>query len=258
MTARVITRYPDLLQNVEHKFFIIPKKIIKNNSEGMNWSIPVDELLIGCDWYLEKYQIINQSPNNSIIVDAGCKSGDWISVIKHLIPNTVKSIGIDPINYNIMHNYVDYYHSVALDNIDYPTTMTFHLFDEPGCNSLLPKSDHLTMRNIINTITVPVQTLESILLEHVVPGTFIQYVKCDCQGKDIDVIKSLRSFLPFTKYIQMELSFSYEKPFYNGQKSYEDDIETMLKLGFEPLYWTEYPESPLPEGEILFKNKEMV
>jgi hypothetical protein len=254
MTTRKVTRTPDLLANIEHKLYTSPRTV-KNNTEGMSWSLPAEELLIGYDWYLEKYQLINAAPPGSVIIDAGCKTGDWISHVNFLIPKHTKRIGIDPINYNTMQHHVDYYHEVALDDVNEPTTMTFHLFDEPGCNSLLSKSDHLSMRNVLSTKTVQVQTLESVLLQHVSPATIIQYAKCDCQGKDVAAIKSLRSFLPFTKYVQVELSFSCDQPFYNEQPSYEEDIETMSELGFEPMFWTEYPNSPLPEGEILFKNK---
>lgn len=256
MTTRVITRSPDLLANVEQKIYHSLIKL-KNHTDGNNWSMPADELTVGNDWYLEKYQFISQAPPGSVIVDAGCKTGDWIAQVNFLIPRQTIRIGVDPMNYGTVQHHVDYYHAVALDDVDHPTTMTFNIFDEPGCNSLLPKSEHLSMRNVINSVSVPVQTLESVLLQHVAPGTIVQYVKCDCQGKDVAAIQSLRSFLPTTRYVQVELSFSGEKPFYTGQPSYEEDIETMDKLGFEPLYWIEYPLSPLPEGEILFGNKNL-
>src|ERR1700674_4663652 len=117
MTTRIITRSPDLLANIEHKIYTSPRRI-KNNTEGMSWSLPADELLIGYDWYLEKYQFINQAPPGSVIIDAGCKNGDWISIVNFLIDKQVKRIGVDPINYNIMQHHVDHYYAVALDDVD--------------------------------------------------------------------------------------------------------------------------------------------
>jgi FkbM family methyltransferase len=254
MTTRVITKTPDLLAQIPEKFYTSPVKMTKGTN-GVSWFMPVKELLFGYDWYLEKYELIGHAPVGSVVVDAGCKSGYWMEGSNPVLRKGVIRVGADPIDYNSMQWSVDHYFKCALDDVSGPTTMTFNLFDEPGCNSLLPKSDHLSMRNVVKTITVPVRTLESVLLEKVSSGTTIHYVKCDCQGKDVDVIKSLRSFLPFTKYVQIESSFDHSKPFYVNQPSYEDDIIAMDKLGFEPIFWMEYPSSPLPEGEILFKNK---
>lgn len=105
---------------------------------------------------------------------------------------------------------------------------------------------------------MPVKSLEMILLDYVKSNTIIHYVKCDCQGKDVDVIKSLKSFLPNTRYVQIECSLDKEKPFYINQKNYEEEIIIMNDLGFEPIFYMEYIGGPLPEGEILFKNKNFI
>ncbi len=231
----------------------LPSNVVKTDK---NWLIPVDELRMGNDWYLEKYKLICEALPGSVIIDAGCKTGDWVGLINHIPLKDVIKIGVDPIRYNLSWNCYgqwDYYHQCAIDNIE-ETTAYFNIFDEPGCNSLLDKSEHLTMRTNTNSILVPVQTLESVLLTHVAPDTVIHYLKCDCQGKDVDVVKSLRSFLLKTKYVQIETSFDKNKPFYVNQPDYEADILAMAEIGFEPIYYMEYLESPLPEGEILFKN----
>lgn len=251
---RIITKSYDMLSAATEKPWL-SGRVVKNGSENMNWSIPVDDLFLGDDWYLEKYEIISQAPSNSAIIDVGCHKGDWTNRIKHLVPPHVKYIGVDPIHYHEIDGVIQNYKQCALDNVDQESSMTFHIFDEPGCNSLLPKSEHLVMRNAISTTTVSVKTLESVLLEYIKSDTMVYYLKCDCQGKDIDVVKSLRSFLPYTKYVQVESSFSHKQPFYMNQPSYEDDVVTMLSLGFEPIFYMEYALSPLPEGEILFKNK---
>lgn len=236
---------------------LITKEDVLAKAQERKYTSPVtvDGLIMGYDWYIEKYDIIRSAEPGSVLIDAGCKSGDWISCINHIIPKGVIRVGIDPIDYNSMQWNCDRYFKCALDDVDEPTTATFRLFDEPGCNSLLPKSDHLTMRNVTGEIQVVVRSLESILLELVAHGTIVSYMKCDCQGKDVAAIKSLRSFLPTTRYVQVECSFNANEPFYEGQPSYEDDVAVMYELGFEPIFWVEYPNSPLPEGEILFKNK---
>src|ERR1019366_3737009 len=240
------------LQNAKQIDWITSRDIL-NGSEGYQCDIPLKSLRLGDDWYIEKYQILSQAPINSAIIDIGCNQGSWFGNVRAFLPNKTISIGIDPIDYNVQSAY-DHYYQCAIDNVE-QESLTFNLFDEPGCNSLLPKSEHLSMRNVLSTITVPVKTLESVLLEHFNNETIIHYVKCDCQGKDVDVIKSLRSFLPLTQYVQIETSFDKTRPFYVNQPSFEEDIASMNELGFEPIYWMVYPDSPLPEGEILFKNK---
>jgi FkbM family methyltransferase len=253
---RTITSSNDTLSNVKEIFWTHDSKVIRGG--GSSWPVPGKELRLGNDWYLEKYNLLHSAQPHSVIIDAGCKTGDWIGIVNHILPPNIITIGIDPINYNVMSGQVTYYHECAIDNVDEKSILQFHIFDEPGCNSLLSKSEHLTMRNALKVITVPVQTLESILLEHVSPETTIHYLKCDCQGKDADVVKSLRSFLPFTRYIQIECSFDKNQPFYIDQPSYEDDVKSLVELGFEPIYFMDYLESPLPEGEIIFQNTNLL
>lgn len=253
---RLITKSPDVLANAKEIPWLqgLPTK---KGERGYNWSFPVDSLFMGHDWYSEKYEILHAAPTGSVIIDVGCKIGDWTRDAKPAIPPGVLKIGVDPIDYKTTFGIVDRYFSCAIDNVDQPTTMTLNYFDEAGCNSLRPKSDHLSMRTVLGQMQVPVKSLEKILLECVAPGTRIHYLKCDCQGKDADVAKSLKSFLPHTKYIQIECSFSQDQPFYIGQPSYEQDVLELQQLGFEPIYFMDYALSPLPEGEILFKNKSL-
>lgn len=249
------------------KIYCDTERVIPKGHDGITWSFPLNEVRLGTDWYLEKYEILSRAPAGSVLVDAGCKEASWIGGVHGIVPPGVLRIGIDPVDYNVMSQrggptpfsqgddmVLHHYYCCAIDDVDKETTATFHIFDEPGCNSLLPKSEHLVCRNVLKTVTVPVTRLETILLKHVSPGTEIYYLKCDCQGKDVSVVKSLRSFLPHTKYVQIESSFSRERPFYTGQPSHEDDVAEMEKLGFEPIYYVEYSGSPLPEGEILFKR----
>lgn len=250
MMERIITKQLDMLEYIK-KIPWMPGKLTDNH----NSNIKTPQLLIGHDWYLEKYDLISRATPGSVIIDVGCKSGDWSKFIKNIINDQVINFGIDPIHSINMAALVKHYYNVAIDNIDHQSEATFHLFDEEGCNSLLPPSESFNMRSTKGTINVPVRSLESILLEQVNSKTSIHYLKCDCQGKDVEVVKSLRSFLTQTKYIQIETSFSHKDPFYAGQPSYEDDIIEMDKLGFRPIIYMEYIHSPLPEGEIIFQNK---
>lgn len=52
----------DPLLNITEKVFEQSSVVIKNGTNGYNWNIPVDELRLGYDWYLEKYDILWSAP----------------------------------------------------------------------------------------------------------------------------------------------------------------------------------------------------
>lgn len=249
---------------------MIEKKPIESfltkKGEIFNWNFSQEQLRIDQEWYIEKYEIISQALSGSVIIDCGCKDGCWMGEIHGVIPPNVYRLGIDPIDNKVLnlrggstsYNKIGgdpifhFYKQYAIDDVDSKQYKTFYVFDEPGCNSLLNKTKDFN-RNIIKEIEVEVRSLESILLEENL--TNIHYLKCDCQGKDIQIVKSLKSLLDKTKYVQIECSFSKNHPMYDGQSYWRDDIKTMEELGFEPLYYVMYSSSLLPEGEVLFRNK---
>lgn len=253
---RKITRNPDLLANVEEIPWL-EGKYTTSGDRGYVWDdFKPNHLFMGHDWFIEKFRILSKAQSGELVLDIGCKGGLWIKDAREVLVPGVITLGADPSNYGA-DKYLNYYYCCAIDNVSYSSTTTFYTFDEEGCNSLRPKSEHLTMRNMLNAVQIPVRSLENILLEKFNNNTIIHYLKTDCQGKDVDVVKSLRSFLPQTKYVQIECSLNEDFPFYDGQPSYEQDIEEMDKLGFKPIYWMNLSLSPLPEGEILFKNKNL-
>lgn len=207
------------------------------------------DILHGWDWYAEKIAIVRAAPPGAVVLDVGCKEGSWSNDASPYVPAGTLRIGVDPSNHSPYKN-LDVYHCCAIDDVECGSR-TFYTYSDEGCNSLLQKSAHLNRQQVGST-NVTVTNLEDLLLRHVKAGTTVHYLKCDCQGKDADVVKSLRSFLPHTNYVQIECSFSRERPFYLGQPFYEDDVATMATLGLKPLYYIIYPDSPLPEGEILF------
>lgn len=239
------------LGNAKRIPFIYPHQVV-GRIEGQPWPFRTETLRLGVDSYREKYEILAMAQRKSVIIDVGCAHGCWTSEAEGAIPEGAIKIGVDPMSDVNLPAFTCYYRC-AIDNVDKDTKATFNLFDEPGCNSLLKKSCHLD-RKVTGSIEVDVRSLESILKERFPHGIAVHYAKCDCQGKDMDVVRSLRSFLPSTNYIQIESSFSREKPFYEGQGYCEDDVAEMDKLGFEPLFYVVY-ESVLPEGEILFGRK---
>lgn len=246
-----------------------PSILVKKGENGLTWNFPQREIRLGGEWYMKKYEALSGAPEGSLVIDAGCKEANWIGQVHGIIPPYAVRIAIDPIDYGVLNarggptefnphggdHVYHHYCRCAIDDVDEPTEAVFNIFDEPGCNSLLTKSEHLK-RNSLGTQTVPVMTLESIILGlGIQPGTKVQYLKCDCQGKDVAVARSLRSFLGNTEYVQIEASFSKEQPFYVGQPSLQEDVAEMRRLGFRPIAYMQYGGSPLPEGEVLFQKE---
>lgn len=257
MKKRLITRDSDLLANVVHQHYVHCRPVYQK--DNLSWSLKVPEVNHGNDHYLAKYEIMAQAQPGEVVLDVGCKSGDFISQYNPFFEKGVIRIGVDPNFYNILyHGHVNHYFEEAASDVDHPEKRQFDCYDEPGCSSLLRGSPELLqVRKVVGVKQVTVRSLESMLLDVVQPGTVVHYCKCDTQGSDLSAAKSLRSFLSKTRYIQLECSFDKEHPFYTGQSSYEEDIEEMDKLGFTPLYYQEYPDSPLSEGEILYVNKDI-
>ena len=84
----------------------------------------------------------------------------------------------------------------------------------------------------------------------------VYYVKFDLQGADLDGVKSLGKYLDIVEYIELELSLDSEKPFYEDSPDLEEILSTLESFDFEVIEFSSFPESPLPEGELLFRRKE--
>ena len=203
-------------------------------------------------------KIFEDIPDLSVIIDIGCRVGAWQESVNRALDHSknIFKIGIDPINHNLQLYNVYLNCAVGLKNQE---TTDFYIFDgkgAAGCNSMLAPTDELlsaTSFTCDEPISVQQRRLDSIWEEFSLEK--IYYIKCDCQGADLDVIKSLGKYLPYVKYIEMEVSLDAEHPFYKGSNTVEEAFEFLESNGFKPIEFSSYPVSPLPEGEILFENK---
>lgn len=224
---------------------------------------PHDEVFINDFQYIEKFKILDNSKKNDIIIDVGFKDGYWFHSFKHYFHKECITIGIDPID-NKCSQDIDYFFNCAIDNIENPTKSTFHIFDEPGCNSLIEKNDDLTNRNVIKKIEVGVLSLEYIIDKLNLQNKTIYYLKPDAQGKDKDVVLSLKKYLKNIKYVELELNCSYNSSLYKKQSTVLEDIIELYKIGFIPIHFTMFRlllgsldninNKLINECEIIFKN----
>jgi len=219
----------------------------------------------GDGWSPLKRGVFEKMCATSTTIDVGCKQGWWQQSVNKIIglnrTRMIYKIGIDPIDYNDRQNNgcYDSYFKCAVGLEDHKKTKLYTL-NEPGCNSLLTPSRELlntmylsSKRTVTDIINVEQRRLDSILKE--LAQKEIYYLKTDCQGADLSVIKSMGKYLENTQYIEMEVGLDHDKPFYVAADTVEQVLQEMDELGFCPIEFSTFPISPLPEGEIFFERK---
>lgn len=224
----------------------------------------------GEGWSDLKKEIWKQIIPGSVVIDVGCNRGWWMQSVNRLIPSNIEvfRIGVDPISYSDRDpngNFQVFEHcAVGSENKE---NVEFYIFNEPGCNSLLEPTEELLNtefvqtqgngpqpRKLMKTQKVPQRTLESILVNNNVESVF--YVKTDCQGTDLRVAESLGTFAGKVEYIEMEIGLDPESAFYHNSDTVQHALDKLDEMGFEPIEYSFFPFSPLPEGELLFKRKQ--
>jgi len=215
-----------------------------------------------------KQKVFENTPLNGTIIDIGCKQGWWMQVMARYIPpellHSVYKIGADPIDYQDRERNASYnlYVKAAI-GIEDDSEVEFYTLNEPGCNSLLePSKERLNtwysgQKRQINSIIYVKQRRMGSILDDLDSGISesVYYLKTDCQGADLDAIKSMGQYLEKTEYVEMELSLDREKPFYKHCDTVMETLEFFDNLGFYPIEFSSFPISPLPEGELFFKRK---
>lgn len=72
--------------------------------------------------------------------------------------------------------------------------MTYYSFNEPALNGFTPilktKYDNHPLYHLIDEISVPVKSLESILNEYLPQKTHIDFLSVDVEGLDLEVLRS--------------------------------------------------------------------
>lgn len=120
-----------------------------------------------------------------------------------------------------------YIFPIALSNVDEPTTMNFYSMEIDGGTSSLYRPVDINLGPIKKIYSVPVFSLKN-FFDHFPWNRFeyIEYIKIDAQGADLDIIKSAGSYLKErVVYITAEPEDSqYE----NCSNNNEDNMEEYL------------------------------
>jgi hypothetical protein len=216
-----------------------------------------------------KTKIFSSLPVNSIIVDGGCRNGGWIHAANcclGLILNRCKSdfiyVGVDPIETPSSCKY-DFFIKGALSKHNNNQVPFFVVENELGCSSLkepshtLQESTYLYKKRKVSKIEkIKTYRLDKIYKKVIEEGGGIPaYLKLDIQGAELEAIEGAGDFLKDIMFIETEIGLDDYNKMYTNSPKIEEIISVLDEKGFEPILFTEYSDSPLPEGEIIFKNK---
>ena len=140
----------------------------------------------------------------------------------------------------------------AIDNVPEPTTRTFYQMDRTGgasgSSSLLKPTKHHP-HFIEEEIMVQALSLEKIL-DHVDWNRFpfIEQIKIDCEGHDLEVIKSIGKYLNRVVFITAEVS-STNANHWEGSTNHQDLYSFMNDNNFA--------QTQIKGADVTFVNKEL-
>ena len=125
----------------------------------------------------------------------------------------------------------------AIDNVSIPEEKEFYHMEEAGGSSLLKPNDNHT-GDIKKVEKVQCVSLSDIL-DHVdwrQFGNYIEHLKVDAEGHDLEVLKSAGQYLENTIFVSFEMSNNNEDK-WDDQYSWEDAIHYMTNKGFAMLHF---------------------
>jgi hypothetical protein len=180
----------------------------------------------------DKIFVIGFDPNPDCVYKENLWNGSYMN-----IPNTFKH-----------HPKTDYYYHVigALDNVDVPTKAKFYRTTyNVGCSSLLkPIIENIQGCTLDDEIDVDLFAAKDILDN--INFDYIELVKIDAQGKDLDIVKSFGRHLEKIVYLDVESDSSM---YYEGAPNNQKINEDLSFLGFELYHNMHY--------NLRYKNKSL-
>jgi hypothetical protein len=216
-----------------------------------------------------EYQTIN-------VVDVGAARAAFIVELnKFYDRDHIHSLGVDPMNHGVEFNYNRFY-NVCVDDIPQGTqTQTvFYIRGEDQCSSLCEMhNENITsnpldsdkfyvnpgvinrVKQIVDIINIPVLNVVDLINEEF--GTdLIHFIKIDCEGKDINIVKSLEPIFHRIKYIAVECPNRVQR--YKDETLLNNCLEYFKLHGFEVFYHKDYEfekDNGSQASDVVFVNK---
>lgn len=177
---------------------------------------------------LLKLKAFGFSPSN--IVDCGGHHGNWTKTCRHVFPNAIYHI-FEPIQYtqlDILRN--QHPHMINISNtLLYHSVMEVDWYEERNTGDSIYKENTSHFTHTIatkrNTTTLDIELDTSTNKRY-------EFIKIDCQGAELDILKGGRAVLKHTDVVLLELPFvgQYNK----GVPSFLEHIQFMNDIGFVP------------------------
>ena len=168
----------------------IPSTIKKIKLDvGLSWCAPNSALWLSSESDLF---VIGIEPNKDAIKSIRDKGCVW---------NKKQEVVMTNNNYMLL--------ECAINDVEEPTTNKFYTMEgDPGTSSLLEPKDKLTnkqkVKNTDEVLTVPLKYILDLLPWN--RFDYIDLIKTDCQGIDMNVVNSIGDYLDKVVYLNCELS----------------------------------------------------
>jgi len=171
-----------------------------------------------------------------IVLDVGCRWGFADKFIS--TQSDVKLFGFDPDKLEcdrLSEEYKDFDVTlVPMALADKEEEMTLYLTKEPACSSLYKPDKYLTdncralsCAEEISTTKINTTTLDRWADDAGI--SYVDYIKLDTQGSELDVLKGGESLLHTVRAIEVEVEFN---PIYSNQHLFSDIDIYLRKKGF--------------------------
>ena len=237
--------------------------------------------------YVSTIKNITSRKKNITAIDVGCARCAFLNefLIHYFSRENIKIIGIDPLQHHgnfDASKYYDFYVKGALDHIPRNTIQTqeFYVNEIDQASSLLKiKPENMTsdinnadngfyypqdiinrLKNIVSVVKVNVYNINDIISSTLGEHEMIDFIKIDAEGKDMDIVKSLKDNLHRIHYIGVECSSHTNKDleiFENGSRL-SDAILFFRENGFDIFELMDYSKKAdnlTQMCDVVFVNK---
>lgn len=190
---------------------------------------------------LEHYEKIN-------VIDVGSARGSFILELKKVYTGDIFSIGIDPIDHGIGANYNKFYNA-CVDNIDKLTKVEFfkNLSDDQASSLFSMDGKSLGERDVLN--------LNNIINDDL-PTETIHFIKIDAEGKDLDIVKSLKEE-SLSRIVYIAIECTQSTPRFEGEYVKGECISYFESIGFD-MYYSYDTNNGSGISDVVFKNRSIL
>ena len=182
------------------------------------------------------------------VIDVGSARGSFILELKKVYTGDIFSIGIDPIDHGIGDWYSKFY-NVCVDNVDVPIKVEFfkNINDDQASSLFSMDGKSLGERDVLNLNNI---------INDVLPTETIHFIKIDAEGKDLDIVKSLKEeSLSRIVYIAVECVQS--TPRFEGEYVKGECISYFDSIGFD-MYYSYDTNNGSGISDVVFKNRSVL